>query len=77
MYVGLGAVGVVAEDEFVGCESAGVVWLVGEDVDVVVSDGEAVGVAVEDVSANGASSAYAASGAPPIITTDIAINSND
>jgi len=69
----------VVEDEFVGCKSAGVVWLVGEDVGVVVSDGEAVGVGavVDDVSAAGASSAYAASGTPPIITTDIAINSND
>lgn len=76
MYVGLGVVGVVVEDEFVGCESAGIVWLVGAGADVV-SDGEAVGVVVDDVSAAGVSSAYTASGAPPIITTDIAINSND
>lgn len=75
-YVGLGAVGV--EDEFVDCESVaavGVVVVAGAGVvGVVVSVGEDV---VDAVSVAGASSAYAASGTPPSITTDIPISSND
>jgi len=76
-YVGLGAVG-VEEDEFVDCESVaavGVVVVAGAGVvGVVVSVGEDV---VDAVSVTGASSAYAASGTPPSITTDIPISSND